>query len=343
MKRILIMLLLLPVLLIHLLPIARAQADTDGLPPVAQPLVRQGEFAVMLVKVLLLGPAGSGEQAQSTLEEIGVTPLEGWIADYPVTPSILGELENAVIDSGDSGALAYLDTDEAVKALRDLAAELGLPVVQNDEGTYAEEEVTVDYYEDLYDTVNNHYYHNGPPAVTYYLPPQHYYHLYTWVPYSFWYSKYRFPGFFILSDYHRAHKVHVANKPTVKRVTPYTTKHKRRHVVKGHPVTREKIQRVNRHRTDIHIFRSLKPGNMRTEGRKPRFVRKVERRRSGGEHGRVLGRPYRVQGRVANGQHRLSTRKGKSLNRSPAMRNRERFRTWEGGRRLVCCSSLRSK
>jgi hypothetical protein len=59
--------------------------------------------------------------------------------------------------------------------------------------------------------INNYYYASGPPVVTYYAPPDPYYYLYSWVPYPFWYSRFYFPGYFILHDFHR--RVFFNNRP----------------------------------------------------------------------------------------------------------------------------------
>ena len=51
--------------------------------------------------------------------------------------------------------------------------------------------------------INNYYYEQGPPIVTYYPPPPEYVYLYAWVSYPFRCSRFRFPGFFVLHDFHR--------------------------------------------------------------------------------------------------------------------------------------------
>jgi hypothetical protein len=42
--------------------------------------------------------------------------------------------------------------------------------------------------------------------MTYYPPPSHFYRYYDWVPYPFYFCRNYFSGFFILHDFHRAHK-----------------------------------------------------------------------------------------------------------------------------------------
>ncbi|HYA92142.1 MAG TPA: DUF4124 domain-containing protein, partial [Thermodesulfobacteriota bacterium] len=172
-------------------------------PPIAQPLIREGDFAVKLAEVLKIGQARGEAEAESVLATVGIAPKNGWIADYPVTPDIIAELQSAIGGAVDSRKLG-INRDEAVRALQDLAAQQGLPVKVNERqnpiespGDYGESEV-----------VNNYYYTEGPPIVTYYPPPWDYSYLYAWVPYPFWYTGLWFPGFFILTDFHIHHGHH---------------------------------------------------------------------------------------------------------------------------------------
>jgi hypothetical protein len=175
------------------------EAATQG-PPVAQTLIREGDFAVKLAEGLKIGQAKSEAEAESMLAAIGIAPKNGWIADYPVTPDIIGELQNAISSAVDSDKLG-MNREEAVKTFQDLVAEQGLPV-KADEGE-APAEPPEEYGES--EAVNNYYYTEGPPVVTYYPPPWDYGYLYAWVPYPFWYTGFWFPGFFILSDFHLYH------------------------------------------------------------------------------------------------------------------------------------------
>ena len=61
------------------------------------------------------------------LASAGIAPKNGWIADYPVTPDIIGELQNTIAEAADSGKLA-MKKDEATKVFQDLIAQQGLPV-----------------------------------------------------------------------------------------------------------------------------------------------------------------------------------------------------------------------
>jgi len=168
-------------------------------PPIAQPLIREGDFAVKLAEALKIGQAKGEAEAESMLATAGITPKNGWIADYPVTPDIVGELQNAVGSAVDSGKLG-MNRDEAAKAVQDLASQQGLPI-KVDERQNPVEPQPQDYGES--EQVNNYYYTEGPPVVTYYPPPWDYDYLYAWVPYPFWCSGFWFPGFFCLHDFHR--------------------------------------------------------------------------------------------------------------------------------------------
>jgi len=180
-------------------------------PPIAQTLVREGDFAIKLAEALKLGQAQGEAEAEDMLASAGIAPKNGWIADYPVTPDIIGELQNTVGEAVDSGKLA-MRKDEATKAFQDLIAQQNFPVRADAESQsrYAGiEQPDVgappqnypEYYEPS--AIDNYYYDQGPPIVTYYPPPWDYYYLYAWVPYPFWFGGFWFPGFFCLHDFHR--------------------------------------------------------------------------------------------------------------------------------------------
>ena len=54
---------------------------TGEQPPIAQPLVREGDLAVKLADALRLGKASSEAEAESLLANAGIIPRNGWIAD----------------------------------------------------------------------------------------------------------------------------------------------------------------------------------------------------------------------------------------------------------------------
>ena len=74
-------------------------------PPIAQALVREGDFAIQLAQALKMGQAKNEADAESALASAGIAPKNGWIADYPMTPDIVGELQNAIGTAADSGKL----------------------------------------------------------------------------------------------------------------------------------------------------------------------------------------------------------------------------------------------
>jgi hypothetical protein len=181
-------------------------------PPVSAPIVREGDFALGLATALNVGQPSSEIEAESLLGSAGVAPRNGWIADYPMTPDIIGELRDSIIYAVQAKTVS-MDKDAALKAFADVQAGLnvsvspaiaGPPAGVNTQGTisntgsaeiaYPDEETQAEYYTD-----------EGPPVVTYYAPPPAYYYLYAWVPYPYWWGGVWFGGFFVLNDFHRNH------------------------------------------------------------------------------------------------------------------------------------------
>jgi len=192
-------------LLLLLVPaaiLAEGQQTSKALPPVAQALIREGTLATQLAAALNPDLAKADEaEAESWLGEKGISPINGWIADYPVTPVIMGELREAMGIAADSQKIP-LSRNEALTLLENISGDLAVissPPGETDPGTVAPEG------EKLVDPVivNNYYTSEGPPVVTYYAPPLDYYYLYSWVPYPFWWGSFAFGGFFILNDFHR--------------------------------------------------------------------------------------------------------------------------------------------
>jgi hypothetical protein len=178
---------------------AEAQPDqmSAGSPPISQALVPQGDFALKLAAALKLGAPDDEAQAEDMLTSAGIAPKNGWIADYPLTPNIIGELQNSVATAADSKRLP-MGKDEALEAFHGLTMEFGLAVSPGSAGEYAENQPQPDA-----SAINNYYYEEGPPVVSYYPPPWDYYYLYSWVPYPFWWGGFFFSGFFCLHDFHR--------------------------------------------------------------------------------------------------------------------------------------------
>ncbi len=181
---------------------AQYQQPPGSSPPIGQPLVREGDFAMKLAPALGLGTPANEAEAESKLTSLGIGPKNGWIADYPVTPDILGEVEASVGEAADAGSL-NVEKDTALRAVQDIAQGYALPVSAEGQGeTQAPSPGTT--------VVNNYYTTEGPPVVTYYAPPPDYAYLYTWVPYPFWWWDFWFPGFYVLADFdvrvhHRFH------------------------------------------------------------------------------------------------------------------------------------------
>ena len=164
---------------------------------IGPPLVREGDLAVDLVPAFGLGTATDEIDAETKLGDIGIIPRNGWIADYPVTPDIAGELQKSVADAADSKRLK-LTKDEAVKKLNAVLANLELSILPGQAAASS----TPPYYPNA-DELSEYYMDEGPPVYTYYAPPPDYYYLYEFIPYPFWWYDFWFPGFFVLIDFHR--------------------------------------------------------------------------------------------------------------------------------------------
>jgi hypothetical protein len=200
MKNLFIVAVLVSFLLMPAMAGAQGGRQSAGPPPVKQTLIPEGFFAIKLADALKLGPVKTEAEAETTLTSLGITPRNGWIADYPVTPDVLIELQDTASMAADSGNLA-MDRDEATNVVQGVATDLGLPVVTaGDQG--GQTGSTEDYgeYSDP-SVVDNYYNDEGPPVVTYYPPPPDYDYLYAWVPSPFWSFGFFFPGFFVLNDF----------------------------------------------------------------------------------------------------------------------------------------------
>jgi len=180
----------------------QAQPGQANLPPVGTQIVREGDLAVRLESVLGVGTSGDEVEAETTLGNLGITPRNGWIADYPVTPDVIDELQKSIGDVANSGRLS-MNKEEALKRFSSITAEFDVNITPYT-GNQAQNnppgpDPTV---------MNNYYYNQGPPVVTYYTPPPDYLYLYAWVPFPFFYFGFSFPGYYILHDFHRVVVVH---------------------------------------------------------------------------------------------------------------------------------------
>jgi hypothetical protein len=152
-------------------------------PPIAQPLTREGDFAIKLAEALKIGRAESEAEAESLLASVGIAPKNGWMADYPVTPDIIGELEKAVSEAGDAKRLP-MGKNDALKVFRTTAVELELPIITEVPQGYTESPLPTSPEYVGPSEIDNYYYAEGPPVVTYYPPPWDYYYMYGWIPES---------------------------------------------------------------------------------------------------------------------------------------------------------------
>ncbi len=177
------------------------QAQTSP-PPIAAPLVREGTFAVKLQYGLALGMTDDEIAAETRLADAGISPRNGWIADYPVTPDIVGELRQGVSDAADSGKISF-SRDEALQRFDRTLFESGLSITPySPQGSTEAVPSGSENYPNP-SVINNYYYNEGPPVVTCDTPPPDFYYLYAWVPFPFWWSGFWFPGFFVLHDFHK--------------------------------------------------------------------------------------------------------------------------------------------
>jgi len=175
-------------------------------PSVAAPLVREGAFALKLAGALGMGQPASEIEAESMLGAAGVAPRNGWIADYPVTPDIIGELRSSISYAAQARTLS-MDSATALRALESVQADENVSVVPEEEGppSAAGTQIPEVAYPDQ-TVINSYYYDQGPPIVTYYTPPLDYFYLYSWVPYPFWWGGFSFGGYYILNDFHRHYR-----------------------------------------------------------------------------------------------------------------------------------------
>jgi hypothetical protein len=185
-------------LLMPCIAMSQSEQTAVGNPPLEQPLIREGDFAVKLVEALGLGTPESETEAESILASLDITPRNGWIADYPVTPDIADELQASVSEAAESGKIA-VSKEDALKTIQNVMNGYDLPIRAGTSEQGGGEATGPNYPDSTAE--NSYYYDEGPPVVTYYAPPPDYAYLYNWVPYPFWWSDSFFPGYFILVDF----------------------------------------------------------------------------------------------------------------------------------------------
>jgi hypothetical protein len=106
---------------------AQAEPAKPATAPIAQKLVREGDFAARLQSALGLGTSEDEVAAESRLGEVGIAPRNGWIADYPMTPDIVIEVQKAVSASAAAKKLS-IGKDEALKRFHDVSSGVDLTV-----------------------------------------------------------------------------------------------------------------------------------------------------------------------------------------------------------------------
>jgi len=223
---------------------AQTYQPSRASPPIEQPLVREGTLAVKLVDVLGLGITTDEAQAESLLTSAGVSPRNGWIADYPVTPDIANELRNAVSDAATAKTLP-VGKSEALQAFDVTMRDYNLTIKADASSQTGNGQSGSAYPDDT--VINNYYYDQGPPVVSYYAPPYNYAYLYSWVPYPFWWWNFWFPGFFVLVDFN---KIVVVNKNVFVVSNHFFNTHTHT-FVKVNPVTRATTTSFVRNNTVI--------------------------------------------------------------------------------------------
>jgi len=127
------------------------------------------------------------------LAQEGIEPLNGWISDYPMTPQIIGQLNDSLVKAA-AGNRIPITAQEATQRLYVLTAELNLAAPAGPSSAAPAAQANPNY-------VDEYYYYQGPPVVTYYPPPVDYAYLYDWVPYPVVWFGFSFPGFFICHNF----------------------------------------------------------------------------------------------------------------------------------------------
>ncbi len=219
MKRLLVMFLAASLVLSPYTAAVNAGSSPSGIPPVEQPLVREGEFAVELATALNLTSSHEEQAAEHYLVSINITPRNGWISDYPMTPDIIAEVRDSAARSASSGKL-QISGNDAAGIVDKVSIAMNLPVKVAGDSSSAHQSGSVvpppevsEYMEPS--AVSDYFYNNEPPIVTYYPPPWEYASLYEWVSDPFWWDEFGFGGFFILVDFDRdRHNHHFTNHVT---------------------------------------------------------------------------------------------------------------------------------
>jgi hypothetical protein len=216
MKAMLVMFVAVSLVLAPYASLVNAKTSPSGSPPIEQPLVREGDFAVKLANALNLTTSNDEAASENALSSIGIAPRNGWISDYPMTPDIIAEVRGSTARAASSGSLQMAEA-EATGIVDNVSIDMKLPVKVAGEqygysasagSQYAAPPADVGLYDEEPAYVEDYYGDYGPPVVTYYPPPWEYYWLYDWVPWPFWWGGFGFGGFFVLCDFDVNHHGH---------------------------------------------------------------------------------------------------------------------------------------
>jgi len=239
MKRVLVILVAAGLVLAPCTGSVNAQSSTSSRPPIEQPLVSEGQFAVELATALNLTSSHDEAAAEDALTSISITPRNGWISDYPMTPDIIAEVRESTARSASSGSLSISEAD-AARTMDNVSIAMNLPIEVAGEKYTNESSSSSEYQSSStapppevseYEApanVEEYYDEYGPPIVSYYPPPLDYGYLYAWVPWPFWWGGFGFGGYFMLKDFdrndhHHRFSNHVSNaNGTVSRVNAVT-------------------------------------------------------------------------------------------------------------------------
>jgi hypothetical protein len=97
---------------------------------VEQSLVSEGVFAVQLAEALTLGSALDEAKAECLPSNIGIEPKIGWISDYPVTPAVIGDIEQGLATAIEQSKLA-MGKDQALRVVDDVMSGTGKSFAQS--------------------------------------------------------------------------------------------------------------------------------------------------------------------------------------------------------------------
>ena len=110
-------------------PVPLSSATQTGINPslVEQTLVPESVLVMQLIEAFNLGPVADSAKAEDLLSNLGIEPENGWIAEYPVTPQILGDVEQGIAMAADQGKIAF-NKEQALQLFRDVKLKLGFDI-----------------------------------------------------------------------------------------------------------------------------------------------------------------------------------------------------------------------